>query len=160
MKNYLQTNHLINISDVDVNYNLRLDNMLNCFQDITTFHSFELGVDRESLVKNCSAFWVLSKIKVVFNKLPMWNEDATIKTWPTTVSPIRFFREFSITTPSGAKVDANSEWCVLDANTFAIRRSSSINYPFDMEHIAPNPESVKKIKHQVRFFKNFSLQNM
>ncbi len=151
MKNYLQKNHLITISEVDSNYNLRLDNMFNYFQDATTLHSYELKVDRESMIKDSNAFWVLSKIRLVFNKLPIWNEEITIKTYPTTVSPIRFFREFSITNTNGAKIDCNSEWCVLDATTNAIRRSNSINYPVEMEHLPANPEipAFCKIKEQV-----------
>ena len=140
MKNYLQTKHLINISDVDVNYNLRLDYMLNCLQDVTTFHSFELKVDRETMVKESNAFWVLSKVKLVFDKLPKWNEEITVKTYPTTVTPIRFFREFLITAENGVVINGNSEWCVLDATTKGIRRSNSVNYPLEMEHLPPNPK--------------------
>ena len=151
MKNYYQTKKQINVSDVDVNYNLKLDYILNYLQDVTTCHSYELGVDRENLVKSSNAFWVLTKMMVLFNRLPRWNEEVTIKTYPTTISPIRFFREYSITSDSGVSINGKSEWCVLDAQTQAIRRSNSINYPTEMEHLKPNPNipDFSRLKEQV-----------
>ena len=151
MKNYYQEEKLINVSEVDVNYNFRLDNLLNCLQDVTTTHSYELKVDRDNIVKNSSAFWVLTKMKVVFNKLPKWNEKVTVKTYPTTISPIRFFREYSITSDSGVILNGKSEWCVLDVETKALRRSNSIDYPTQMEHLPPNPEmpDFTRLKEQV-----------
>ena len=157
MKNYYQISNLINISSVDVNYNLRFDHILNYFQDVTTTHSYELKVDRETMMKDSNAFWVLTKIKLQVEKLPKWNEEVAIKTYPTTVSPVRFFREFSITSTSGAKVIAKSEWCVLDGTTKTLRRSNSINYPVDMEHLPPNPEIVDfaKIKEEISIINYF-----
>ncbi len=146
MKNYLQTTNLINISDVDFNYNLRFDHMLNYLQDVTTLHSYDLKIDRESLIASSNAFWVLTKIKLVFNKLPKWNEETTIKTYPTTITPIRFFREYQLNTKSGANVLGKSEWCVLDGDTKTIRRSNTIVYPTEMEHLPPNPDIPDFIK--------------
>ncbi len=139
MKNYYELNKLITISDVDSKYNLRIDNLLNIIQDISTFHSYELKVDRETLVNSSNAFWVLSKLKLVFNKLPKWNEQITFKTWPTTLSTFRFFREFAVFSNSCENAIGNSEWCLLDATTKTLRKSDSINYPTQMEHLPANP---------------------
>ena len=138
MNNIFSITYNVLASTVDKNNNMRFDCILNTFQDIATFHSDEMGVSYEKLLNSSNAIWVLSKIKFVTYKTPLWNEKTTFSTYPTDISSFRFIREFTITGDMGAKVYGHSEWCVLDATTGGLRKSNSIKYPFDLERRTDN----------------------
>ena len=135
MKNFLQTTQIVNYSEVDVAYRLRYDSILSIFQKITLMHSTELKVDAPSLLKNSNAFWVLCKSKFKINRLPIMNDQLTLKTWPTVVTPLRFYREYVISCNENEDIVGTSEWCTFDYTTRTVRRSNTIAYPYDMEHI-------------------------
>ena len=134
MNNTLKINHTVHFSEVDCNYNLRFDSIISTFQKITLYHSNDLKVDAESLLKNSNAFWVLTKMKVKINRLPKITDNITIETWPSTVTPVRFNREFRLGINNDYDVMGSSEWVTLDYTTKTLRRTETIAYPFDMEH--------------------------
>ena len=135
MKNTFSLTKRLEYSQVDWNYNYRIDCIFNDFQTITTFHSQEMGVDGPSMLKNSNAFWVLSKLKLQINELPLMGDEITANTFPTTVSSIKFMRDYLITKSGKSLILGTSEWCTLDATTGRLRKSSSVCYPFDMEHV-------------------------
>ena len=97
-----------------------------------------MGVNYEALLESSNAFWVLSKISLQINKFPLSNEKCEAETYPTDISGFRFLRELRIKGNEGADVVGHSEWCVLDATTFQLRRSNSIVYPFNIKRRTDN----------------------
>lgn len=135
MQNFWQIEHQVDYSEVDSFNKLRIDGILSLLQLITTFHSKEMGVDGYNTAKKSNAFWVVSKFKLKILDIPKLFDHLKVETWPTTVSAIRFNRDYKIIKENSPCVLATSEWCTLDLDTKSLRKTSSICYPFDMEHI-------------------------
>ena len=70
MNNEYKINHTVKYSEVDSNYNMRLDHIVSYFQDITGLHSFEMEIDNETMLKLSNAFWVVTKMKLIFHRFP------------------------------------------------------------------------------------------
>lgn len=134
MKNYFKTDYVIKYSEVDSNYNLRLDRILDYFQDITGTHSKEMGIDGPTMLATSNAFWILIKIKMVIKELPKFDDTVELETWPTTIGGVRFKRDYAIHKNGEKVVMSSSEWCTLDYDTRMPRKASSVCYPADMEH--------------------------
>ena len=134
MENTYTLSSLVNYSDVDSNGQMRFDAIASAFQMVTGFHSKEMGVDGVTTVKKSNAYWVLSRIKFKIFKLPRLDENLQLETFPTTVSAVKFARDFNIHVNGEVAVAGVSEWCTLDVDTKAIRRTNTICYPFDMPH--------------------------
>ena len=146
MQNYYKTDYTVNYSDVDNNYNMRLDYIISSFQDITGVHSEQIGIDGPTLLKKSNAFWILTKFKLNINKLPKNTEKIELETWPTTVGGVRFNRDYAIYKDGEKIISGASEWCILDYDTKAIRRSSTVCYPIDMPHRADRSGAENYIK--------------
>lgn len=130
--NIYSENFKIYSSNVDVNSNLRFDAILSYFQDLTTSHSTLMKIDHDSLMASSNAFWVLSKIKFKIDGTFKTGAELLGSTWPIKPSAIRFLRDYKITAKCG-EINGKSEWCILDADTLAIRKFSTIVYP-ELQH--------------------------
>ena len=134
MNNFYKEPHIVNYSEMDANCKLRIDYLFSELQKITAFHSKEMGCDGEAILKNNNAIWVLGKMKLQIANLPTIFDQLELQTWPTSASTVRFLRDYQVVKDGQPIVTAMSEWCVLDADTHALRRANSICYPFDLEH--------------------------
>lgn len=134
MQNFYKTKYKVQSTEVDSNWKMRIDYIAQLFQAITGTHSIEIGVDGPTLLEKSNAFWVLSKFKLKFNRLPVMDEVLTAETWPTTVKGVRFNRDFLLCKDDETLVMGTSEWCTLDYTTKEIRRTNSVCYPTDMPH--------------------------
>ncbi len=134
MDNTYKRNYKVEYSDVDSNYFMRLDHIIAHFQDITTLHSAEMKIDGKALLEKSNAFWVLTKIKLKVNRLPKFDEELELETWPTTVKGVRFNRDYNINKDGKPLVSGMSEWCTLDADTQKPRRADTVCYPHTMAH--------------------------
>ena len=134
MNNTYTTTALVNYSDVDALGQMRFDAIASAFQMITGFHSKEMGVDGITTVQKSNAYWVLSRLKFKIFRLPRLDETLQLETFPTTYSAVRFMRDCKISVDGELAVAGVSEWCTLDVDTLSIRKTSTICYPFEMEH--------------------------
>lgn len=151
MKNFYKTDYTVNYSDVDNNYNMRLDYIISRFQDITGVHSEQIGVDGPTLLKKSNAFWILTKFKLNIKGTPKNTEKIELETWPTIVSSVRFNRDYALYQNGEKIISGASEWCILDYDTKTIRRANSVCYPIDMPHREDRSgaENFFKIKENV-----------
>lgn len=138
MNNYYKMQHKVEFSEVDFNYNMRVDHVVSHFQNITGLHSTELEIDATTMKNLSNAFWILSKWKVKIFRMPKFEEVVTIETWPTFAKGVRFGREFTISGDNQLLVACSSEWCTLDCDTKRPRRVDSVHYPHDMPHRKDN----------------------
>ena len=134
MKNTHVCNHIVNYSEIDPTYRMRLDSIISAFQTVTLYHSTEMGVDADSLAKHSNGFWVLCKSRFKINRLPVIGDEITMETWPTTVTPLRFMRDYVFSFQGAADICGQSEWCVMDMDTRTVRKTSTVCYPHEMEH--------------------------
>ncbi|MBQ3596419.1 MAG: hypothetical protein II988_01240 [Clostridia bacterium] len=135
MENTYSLSKRLEYSQVDWDYNYRLDWIFNDFQSITTFHSQQMGIDGPTMLEKSNAFWVLSKIKIQILSLPKMGDDIQLKTFPTTVTGARFMRDYTISNNGQKVILGTSEWCTLDATTGALRKTNSVCYPHQMQHV-------------------------
>lgn len=134
MNNTLIEKFSVNYSHVDSDAKLRLDGALDYFQEVTTVHSKEMGIDGETTKTKSNAYWVLSRVKLKIFRLPSIYEQIEVETFPTSVGAVKFCRDYTIKSGEQLLVAGTSEWCTLDVNTLAIRRTNTICYPKDLVH--------------------------
>ncbi len=116
--------------------NLRFDSVLQIFQDATNLHSYEMQLDKDSLKASSNAFFVLTKIKFKILSDISFNDTVNLKTWPLKVnSPIRFYRDYQIENKGIVALCGHSEWCVLDYDTRALRKISTIKYLDNIDYL-------------------------
>ena len=119
------------------------------FQDMASRHSIIMGVDDFTLLENDNAMWVVSKTKIKINKLPLWNEDVTVRTWPMGAEGVRCNRCYQIKKGDEVLINAISEWVIIDATSRTLRKVETTSYPTDVDWI-----QEKSIEERFRRFKD------
>lgn len=143
MQNTYQITRMIHATHTNAQTRLDPYGAMRLFQDITSEHSRELGVDYYTMLHEANAFWVITKMKMHFERAPRIFETAEITTWPLAAQRVSCERCYTLTTSESSSVTARSEWVVLDADTRAIRRPETTPYPIDFDYrtdkILPEP---------------------
>ncbi|MEH2943877.1 acyl-ACP thioesterase domain-containing protein [Lachnospiraceae bacterium KK002] len=104
----------VRYSEVDSEGNITLNAILDYFQDSSSFHSEELGLGLEYLMKRNLA-WVLSCWQVELNRYPVYGERITVSTWPYDFKGFLGYRNFTMKDErSEILAYANSVWVLLD----------------------------------------------
>lgn len=104
----------IRYSECDSDCKLRLEALLNYFQDASTFQSEELGAGFEYLVPR-NLVWVLASWQIVINRYPILGEKVVIGTHPHDFKGFLGSRNFCMMTEGGEMLaQANSLWTLLD----------------------------------------------
>jgi medium-chain acyl-[acyl-carrier-protein] hydrolase len=100
--------------DADARGTLKLQAIFNFLQEAAGNHATNLGVGHAALQKE-GYFWVLSRIKIHANRLPVWHEHVTLTTWPKGIKGLFALRDFRA---FGAGQEllfaAASAWLLLD----------------------------------------------
>ncbi len=134
MKNAHINKLTVDATEIDFTERVPITEMMRLFE-ITAFnHADVLGLDHPNMIKQGSAFWVTTKIKMQIKNEITVGEVLRVKTWTQTPGAIRFIRNGEIRSKSGIKAKIKSEWCCLDYETHKIRKASSINWP-EMEMV-------------------------
>lgn len=101
--------------EVDFAGQLRLASMFNYFQETAGNHATHLGVGYEKL-RTLGYYWVLSKAKVMIQRLPQWRETLTLATWPKGQDGLLFLRDFRMTDGDGEiLLTGSTGWLLIDA---------------------------------------------
>ena len=124
------------------------------FQDVASRHAMFLGIDDFSLLEKDNALWVVSKTKVKVNKLPRWNDEISIRTWPMGAEGVRCNRCYQIIKDGEVFINGITEWVIIDAETRHLRKVESTSYPNDIEWI-----TEKSIDEKFRRFKDDFTEN-
>ncbi len=126
----------INAEKCTKNGKIRFDSVLLLFQDATNMHSYEMKLDKDTLKNSSNAFFVLTKVKFKLYGDINFGDSVQVKTWPLKVdSPIRFYRDYEILSGEKPLLYGHSEWCVLDYDTRALRKISSVKYCDDIDYL-------------------------
>lgn len=103
--------------DIDENLELKLNVIFQWFSEIAWEHAKTLGIGFEEL-KNVDKFWVLNSVNVEINKLPKWQDQLILETWPSGISGIQYTREFQFyDDKQNILIAASSSWVIIDKNT-------------------------------------------
>lgn len=134
MKNLCEKTIRIEYSDVDTNLNLSTFSATNMVQNIMTELFDNIGITNMILKKHYNAAWVISKLKIHFNKHPFLNDKVHATAFVADNSKIRLCLESNFCDENKNTLFlAKQEICPMDLSTRKVRRLQSIDYPFDLE---------------------------
>ncbi len=104
--------------------------------------------------------WVLLRINLKIERLPMWQEAISVLTWPSQVKALTAFREFEVVGKNKEVLcRATSEWSVINLKTRRPQRMEGLQ--FIEKHLVNEPNLVfpfPKINPKMDFEEIFSLQ--
>lgn len=107
----------IRYSELDETGHLKLESLLDYFQDCSTFHSEDIGLGVEYLKKNHQV-WVLSSWQIVVERYPKLGEIVVTGTAPYEFKGFIGFRNFLMTDEAGNDLAyANTLWSLLNTET-------------------------------------------
>ncbi len=120
----LETNEKINTEHysirtyhLDAKTELSIPYLCRFILDSAGTHAYKLGFSVPEMFQH-NMTWVLSRFYLRIDKIPSWNEEVIIKTWPSGTKGLFAFREFFLfdgqKNPIG---EATSAWLVLDLKT-------------------------------------------
>jgi acyl-ACP thioesterase len=89
---------------------VRLDALARWLQDAALGDVVDAGVGDV-------AVWVVRRTRIRVERFPHFGETATVRTWSSGVGRMWAQRRTSVTTPSGAQVEAVALWVHLDPQT-------------------------------------------
>lgn len=129
MKNWHNEKFIINDTNLDYSEHVPVNELLKFFQIATFNHSNFMGLDHESMIEKSSAFWVVTKMKLVVNDNIYSGDKLSVTTWTHELGGVRALRDCVMKVGHSLKVKGRSEWCCLDFETRKLRKMSSIHYP-------------------------------
>ena len=117
----------IRYSELDATGHLKIEALLDYFQDCSTFHSEDLGVGVEYLKKE-NRVWVLSSWQIIVERYPRLGERVTIATVPYDFKGFIGFRNFWMLDGEGKRIAcANTIWTLIDTeNNKPVKPSQEI----------------------------------
>ncbi|WP_231514766.1 acyl-[acyl-carrier-protein] thioesterase [Oceanobacillus salinisoli] len=139
----------IDLRDVDFTKKLKLSTLFSYFQDIASLASENLGVGIDTLEKKHGVAWVLMRIRVDIERLPRWDEEVTIETWPLEPGKLEFDRDYIVRDGNEKRIlSAVSSWVIMDLKERKLKRTKSLpfTFPAPIEERAIDGK-LDKIKH-------------
>lgn len=94
--------------------NIKTASLMQYLQEVAAQHAEQLGFGVQRL-NRINSYWVLSNIRIEIDTLPKWNDEITIKTWPSGHNRLIATREFIGNDQNGCELfRAGSQWMVLN----------------------------------------------
>jgi acyl-ACP thioesterase len=81
--------------------------------DVAGRHATALGVSMRSLRAENKA-WILSHLHLTIDRLPRWEDEVVVETWPSGLDGLRATREFVLSVEDTEVARATSAWLVFD----------------------------------------------
>jgi acyl-ACP thioesterase len=115
-------------SHVDFKRELRMIQAFMWFQDIAAAHAENLGAGVTKLVTERNVAWVIMRMRVEVDRLPLLDEDIVIGTWPQATGPL-YERDYDVKTKDGESLlRAASVWIIMDLGTRDIVKDFLVDY--------------------------------
>lgn len=112
----------VNVFDTDIRGRLSPGSLFNYFQDLAGRHASLLGFGREHLITN-GYFWVLARMLVKIERMPLTWDEVTVRTWPRGTDAIFALRDLEMYDAGGKRiVGASSSWVIVDLETRKVQR--------------------------------------
>ena len=123
--------------------------VLTAMQETAGTHSALLDLPRDKMDRMGVA-WVLSRVKVEFDRMPKMGEEITIETYPTPGRHMFFPRSHVFRDANGEKIGAaNSLWVIIDIESRKIGKGEGITEKLpdnsDMEMALGMPMTVRAL---------------
>lgn len=99
---------------VDDNAQLTVTSLFQLIQEMSDRHATILGAGWQQL-RHRGYFWVITKIKLIINRLPSWQEPVLLRTWVKKSEAATSPRDFEMEDADGKLlVSASTIWAILD----------------------------------------------
>ncbi|MDR2836550.1 MAG: hypothetical protein LBV69_10245 [Bacteroidales bacterium] len=138
--------------ETNCNLDLKINSLCQWFSEIAWKHAKQLNLGFEDL-KESDYFWVLFGMDIKIDKLPKWQEEVILKTYPSGITDFYFEREFFLTDSDGKFLaGASSIWLIINRKNRRIvipRGEMFENYNFITQRVVP--EKFSKLKAQIDF---------
>ena len=137
----------IRYSETDEEGRLRLNALINYFQDCSTFHSEDCGVGLSWLAER-HRVWMLNTWQIMIDRYPELGETVTIGTSPYDFKGMFGYRNFWMLNQEGEYLaKANSVWVLLDTETgHPVRVQPEDVEAYGKDAPLPMPGMERKIK--------------
>ncbi|MFQ6034279.1 MAG: acyl-[acyl-carrier-protein] thioesterase [Sedimentisphaerales bacterium] len=100
--------------ECQVDGNIKIVSLMQYLQEVAALHAEQLGLGYHRL-NEINSYWVLSNLRIEIARIPRWNNEVAIKTWPSGFTRLMATREFvGKDQCNGELFRASSEWMVLD----------------------------------------------
>lgn len=99
--------------DVDPHQTARLPALCRFMQEAAYHHAGHLGLGHSYLAKRGLA-WVLARLRIEVDRLPLWGDTIHIRTWPSGRDRLFFYRDFEITLEGERVLLASNAWALID----------------------------------------------
>ena len=124
-----QSQTRITYYDLDCRGKLKLSALLRMVHIAADVNARELGVGYDALAPLGMTF-VLQRFGVRILRMPAYNEDVLIRTWPSDVSKGTFLRRGDMCDASGTKImEWASLWLLFDINARKVLRPAALPVP-------------------------------
>ena len=101
---------------------LKLKSVFDLFQDAAAEHADILGCGMENMLEH-KTLWVLSRQKVIINRLPGVGENITVETYPCGMERLFAVREYRIYDEAeNLIIYGTAAWLILDMDTIRPKR--------------------------------------
>ncbi len=138
----------IKVHETDLNAKLKISSVFNYFQEAAHNHATDLNVGFH-LLKEKDLFWVLSRIKVVVERLPQWEEQLRIETWPKGIDKLFALRDFKFIDKNNTPVIAGTScWLLIDRTKQKLHKIEELGIYVPQENkskhaVAEVPDKIK-----------------
>lgn len=107
----------IRYSETDKTGHLKLESLLDYFQDCSTFQSEDIGLGLD-YCRDHHVVWVMSSWQIVVKRYPLMGEKVTIGTLPYEFKGFVGYRNFCMRDEQGEEIAcANTIWSLLSTDT-------------------------------------------
>ena len=97
---------------------LRLRTLFNFFQDLADTHANKMGLGYH-FCKERGIGWIGGAYHIRIHKMPKWEDQIQIWTWPSASTAVTGIREFQMCSQDNfVLIDASSQWVLIDTQKF------------------------------------------
>lgn len=119
--------------DVNTKGHAGIPSICRFMQETAYNHAEHLGVGY-SFLKTINLVWILSSQKVRMQRFPVWGEEITIQTWPSSKDRLFYYRDFRILDSNQTQIGiASTRWLLLDSGSKRPQRPDS-HFEFEIKH--------------------------
>ncbi len=131
MKGKYSEKRIVSCYEANSNHNLRPAALLDMMQEAAGRDASTLGFGYEEMISSNSA-WVLSRLRVVFEKYPKWRDEIVLKSWHKGANRIFYLRDFLLESPQGERLaSATTSWLIIDLSSRRMVRNNTLAENFD-----------------------------
>ncbi|PID65529.1 MAG: hypothetical protein CR975_06805 [Gammaproteobacteria bacterium] len=140
---YIQ-DYPINTTLLDTNQALSLTGLLNLLQDVGAEHADILNAGNDFCIQN-NVFWVFTQQRLRIERIPVYKEVLTIKTWLRNIGGISSVRDYALFVGDEQIASGCSQFLLLDGKTHRPQRLSRFADLLPEHSIEPNDFDTRKI---------------